>query len=512
MKKTILALLILVSFSMITKANWLNSYDNAVEMAKKKNLPILVDVSGKNWCIWCKRLYSEVFNNSDFITFAKKNLVLLLIDVPNPRSPSREAKLFMNKFPINGYPTVFLLGTDGKILFKTGYLPGGPTNYINTLKPFIKTLKVKKPQQHTFPKPIHNNQTDQNNFLSSTKNIIVAINIIIHSAFKQGDDLENESVQEDILNIVNKKFPCQINYKASKVSNFDIDQLASTLAKKKYSKDLNKLKQEYNRQAAEKYHTASINDSIKIRFRKAGMVYTVSGTFYGYTMSGNGVIIGRSTIPVFDLIPASQYLFSKTLCEKMKKKYVKNKVKLYFHNKNAYAEKQKPIARKMLIASNVDVGYIFYKNKWITPNKLAQSMLNKQINEQNINRELILKNKKIEKSIISDLKLKVNPYILIPLVLILGILGICSFVCLIISFVRMFQHGKTVMGIICIILSIFSGLGPTIAFIYSWAKSSEFGIKKLMKFWTYCVVINTVVSIILIWQCYSVILELITKQ
>ncbi len=518
MKKTVLTYSLLISIfaSITTQAAWLNSYNDAIRTAQRKNLPILADVSGKNWCIWCKRLDKEVFDTAAFKSFANKNLVLLLIDVPNPRSPSPEAKLFMKKFPIRGYPTVFLLDKNGKVLHKTGYLKGGPANYIKALKPFIKTTSaVPKKAALPQPKSIINEQETQNRNHSISKNKIIKLNDIITNYSDSGQDLESSSVQEEILTEVNNNLSYDRHFKVSNISEFDIAQLAAKQTNKIYPENLNNLKQKYYRQAEKKYHTASINDNVTVNFKKGNSVYTASGIFYGYTMAGNGIVVGKYTIPVFDLMPKSKYLFSKELCEKSRSRYIKNKINLYIQKKNSYKDSQVPIAKKMLIEANVNAGYIFYNNKWQSVNDIVLSLLKTQIEEQKINnvpaaKEINTKDINSKLQFLTNFKPDINPYIFIPLILIMSIIGISSFICLIISFVRMFQNGKTAIGLLCIILSIFSGIGPIIAFIYCWVKVSEFGINKLMKFWTFCILINIILSIVIIWQCFSALLPLIT--
>ena len=43
-------------------AGWTTSYDEAVKTAGEKDLFILVDFTGSDWCGWCKRLKAEVFD------------------------------------------------------------------------------------------------------------------------------------------------------------------------------------------------------------------------------------------------------------------------------------------------------------------------------------------------------------------------------------------------------------------------------------------------------------------
>ena len=69
------------------------------------------------------------------------------------------------------------------------------------------------------------------------------------------------------------------------------------------------------------------------------------------------------------------------------------------------------------------------------------------------------------------------------------IIGIGWLICFILVLVKMFQNDQVVMGVVCIVL-IFCGIGPLVAFVYGWIKSSEWNIQKLMLIWTGCFIGN----------------------
>jgi hypothetical protein len=54
-----------------------------------------------------------------------------------------------------------------------------------------------------------------------------------------------------------------------------------------------------------------------------------------------------------------------------------------------------------------------------------------------------------------------------------GITGIIGLVCYILVLIQMFQHGKTGLGIACIVLFFCCGLGYLIAFIYGWVNAKQ---------------------------------------
>lgn len=88
------------------------------------------------------------------------------------------------------------------------------------------------------------------------------------------------------------------------------------------------------------------------------------------------------------------------------------------------------------------------------------------------------------------------PAILMLLLLIpIGILAIIHLACLVMVIVKMFQKGETTIGVICAVLSVCSGVGVLIAFIYGWMKSSEWGLSRVMIVWTACFVLIALLAV-----------------
>ena len=117
---------------------WLTNMKEAQKIAKKKNLLILADFSGSDWCGWCKKLDKEVFSQKKFLDYTKDNFVLLLIDFPKNKKMDEATKLqntqLAQKYQVRGFPTVLIIDADGKVIKQTGYVPGGADAYIKHLK------------------------------------------------------------------------------------------------------------------------------------------------------------------------------------------------------------------------------------------------------------------------------------------------------------------------------------------------------------------------------------------
>ena len=121
---------------------WLTDYEQALSVAKEHDLPVLINFSGSDWCIWCVKLMDEVFDKEEFKAYAKENLVLLNLDFPKQSKQSKEVQAanqaLAERFRIEGFPTVILLNSDGEVIGRTGYRDGGPKPYIEHLKQMIK--------------------------------------------------------------------------------------------------------------------------------------------------------------------------------------------------------------------------------------------------------------------------------------------------------------------------------------------------------------------------------------
>ena len=119
------------------EANWLTDFAKARTEAKAGDKLLLLDFTGSDWCIWCRRLQAEVFSRPEFEEYAKKNLVLMTVDFPRAKPLSAEMRkqnaTLAQKFEIEGFPTIVILNSDGKQVGLLGYVPGGPEAFIREL-------------------------------------------------------------------------------------------------------------------------------------------------------------------------------------------------------------------------------------------------------------------------------------------------------------------------------------------------------------------------------------------
>lgn len=126
----------------IAGEGWLTDFEKAKVEAAARNVPILIDFSGSDWCGWCIRLEKEVFSQPEFKAYASENLVLFLADFPSQKPQSetikKQNKQLSDHYGLQGYPTVLLLDFTGKELARTGYQMGGPVAYVEHLKALLK--------------------------------------------------------------------------------------------------------------------------------------------------------------------------------------------------------------------------------------------------------------------------------------------------------------------------------------------------------------------------------------
>ncbi len=120
------------------KVAWMNDFEAAKAKAKETGRAILADFSGSDWCGWCIKLDQEVFSQPAFQTYATENLVLFLADFPRrsklPETTAKQNEALMERYQVEGFPTVLLLSAKGEVLGRTGYRKGGAAGYVQHLR------------------------------------------------------------------------------------------------------------------------------------------------------------------------------------------------------------------------------------------------------------------------------------------------------------------------------------------------------------------------------------------
>lgn len=134
----VLALSALGLSSVRAESAWLTDLPKAQAEAKASHKLLLLDFTGSDWCIWCKKLHAEVFTQPEFEAYAKDHLVLMTVDFPrgNPLTPAvkKQNAELAEKYRIQGFPTIVVLDTDGKQVGELGYLPGGANAFVKEMR------------------------------------------------------------------------------------------------------------------------------------------------------------------------------------------------------------------------------------------------------------------------------------------------------------------------------------------------------------------------------------------
>jgi len=96
---------------------------------------------GSDWCGWCKIMEKNVFTQPEWATYAKDNLIMVLLDFPNDKSLVPEKYVARNEalqteYSVEGFPTFIVLDSDGKT--ELGRLGSGhdktPTSFLGELE------------------------------------------------------------------------------------------------------------------------------------------------------------------------------------------------------------------------------------------------------------------------------------------------------------------------------------------------------------------------------------------
>jgi protein disulfide-isomerase len=106
---------------------WLTDLPGAQAKAKSESKLVFINFSGSDWNAWCNKLDKDVFRQPEFVAYARKNLVLVLVDFPVKKPLSAEQKnvneALKNKFGVRNYPTVIILNAKGdKVYEREGYM------------------------------------------------------------------------------------------------------------------------------------------------------------------------------------------------------------------------------------------------------------------------------------------------------------------------------------------------------------------------------------------------------
>lgn len=88
------------------------AWAEALTKAKSEEKLIFVDAFA-SWCGPCKRMAKETFPDAKVGAFFNANFINLKIDMEKPENAE-----FAGKYPVNSYPTLFFIDSDGKVVMR----------------------------------------------------------------------------------------------------------------------------------------------------------------------------------------------------------------------------------------------------------------------------------------------------------------------------------------------------------------------------------------------------------
>jgi len=122
---------------------WSTDLDPALRQARAEEKKALVNFTGLGWCPFCIRLEREALRTKEFVAFASKRFVPVVVDFrkrpPLPRNEALKNRKLMKKYGITGFPTLLVLDSSGKAIGRqAGYSGGGAAAVIRKLSRIVE--------------------------------------------------------------------------------------------------------------------------------------------------------------------------------------------------------------------------------------------------------------------------------------------------------------------------------------------------------------------------------------
>lgn len=200
------------------------------------------------------------------------------------------------------------------------------------------------------------------------------IQAILKKYFDKHADLESKETQEDIMKDIQEKIPVP-SKPADTRSPLAVQQATESKVAAKFPKDLDQVRKEAEIEAEKKFPLVKKNDPAKVYYRRGGRMLVASGRFYGYGLGGKTVRINSTNIPVFDLTPESKAMFDREANAVHKREFIQKQVREYQMDRRRYADRLYNEERTRLRLNNEKLGYIYYKDKWITAETVMKDQL-----------------------------------------------------------------------------------------------------------------------------------------
>ncbi|PJA98260.1 MAG: thiol-disulfide isomerase [Ignavibacteriales bacterium CG_4_9_14_3_um_filter_30_11] len=112
----------------------------AIKEAQRTNRRIILDIGGE-WCIWCHRIDTMFLKNPEVGKYLHDNFVVVKLNVSKE---NKNEKVLANYPEVPGYPHIFVLEKDGKLLISqnTGDFEKGKGHDPNIVLAFLKKWSI----------------------------------------------------------------------------------------------------------------------------------------------------------------------------------------------------------------------------------------------------------------------------------------------------------------------------------------------------------------------------------
>jgi len=119
-----------VSTHETSRLDWEKSWDSAFSRAKSEDKPVLVSFEAE-WCVWCKKLDTTTFHDTDVVSLIAGSLVPLTLDVDGAGSA------LSDHYDVDSLPTVLVFSPSGEEVGRiNGYLP--PGRFVEVMKEILQ--------------------------------------------------------------------------------------------------------------------------------------------------------------------------------------------------------------------------------------------------------------------------------------------------------------------------------------------------------------------------------------
>jgi protein disulfide-isomerase len=112
---------------------WQTDFQQATQVAKEQNKPLVLFFTGTDWCVWCKKLESEALDTREFDADAGNKFVFVKLDFPRNGAQNPQNDELQRRFNVRGFPSVIILDSHGNQMGSTGYKQGGGKAYADHL-------------------------------------------------------------------------------------------------------------------------------------------------------------------------------------------------------------------------------------------------------------------------------------------------------------------------------------------------------------------------------------------